>query len=426
MQFQRVKGTEDFYAEEQGVQDRIFSVLDSACRSRGFLHVEPPVLESFKLLSAKSGDEIKEQIFMLEKRGDEELSLRPELTPGFARMFIAKQKEMPKPVKWYTINRVWRYEAPQKGRAREFYQLNVEMYGSSRPEADAEIINLAIACLSGLGLSSKDFVIKINNRKLVFAILSQWIDPKMHDSVLRALDKAAKISPQEFDAELQKAGLTSEQIGVVKSLRISAPVNSFENLINPYCKSPEAINALDELKAVLAFVPKDFVLFDLTLVRGLAYYTGIVFEACDREGKLRSIAGGGRYDDLIATYGGDATPATGFAIGDKVLTLFLQEKGLIPKPELGPEYFVAPVDEKVFAKALEIAESLRAQGKTADIDVLGRKLAKNFEHANSIGARHVVIVGEKDLAQGQVTIRTLATGQERKVPLAELLHPKKE
>lgn len=417
MTYQRVKGTEDFYPAEQARLDAIFSKLDAACRTYGFLHVEPPVLESFKLLGAKSGDEIKEQIFMLEKRGEEEIALRPEFTPGFARMLVAKQRELPKPVKWYTINRVWRYEAPQKGRSREFYQLNVELYGSPRAEADAEIINLVISCLKSLGLTAKDFVVKINNRKLVQGLLDLLAPKEAQDTIMRAIDKSKKISEEELLRELKNAGLMGDKAETVKKLiAMNGTPDKLSDAILKIGTNAQVTEGLAELTRVFSLVDSAFATIDLSIVRGLAYYTGIVFEAQDRDGKLRSIAGGGRYDNLIGTYGGESMPATGFGMGDKVLGIFLAEKGLSPAPALGPDVYVAPVDEKVYGAALSVAQELRNAGLRTDIDLLGRKLAKQLDYASSIGARFAVIIGEKDLALGSVTIKDLAKGAEEKIP----------
>jgi len=421
MNYQTVKGCEDFYPEDQAKLNYIFGKLRETALRFGFLEVEPPLLENFKLLSAKSGEEIKEQIFMLEKRSNEELSLRPEFTPGFARMFIAKQKQLPKPVKWFCINRVWRYEAPQKGRAREFFQLNVELYGSDKPDADAEILRLAIESLRAFGLTEKDFCIKINSRKLLTALITQTIPETLLDAVLRVIDKVDKITPAAFDAELAKIGLAKKQIETVRDI-ITLRGSPSEILPKLAARKDlgTAKEALEELTQVCALAPTEFVRIDLSIVRGLAYYTGMVFEAADKDGKLRAIAGGGRYDNLIDAYGGEKTPATGFAMGDKVLSLFLDEKKLLPKAELGPEYYIAPVDEKMIPKAVEIANALRAK-YTVDIDLMRRKLAKQFDYANSLGAKKVVVVGEKDLKENNVTIKNLATGKEEKVLVNSLL-----
>src|SRR3989344_3830946 len=195
--FQPPKGMPDFYAQEKAVQNAVFSVMSKTAQSFAFQEVDPPVVESFALLSAKSGEEIKGQIFMLEKKGSEELALRPEFAPGFARMFVSKQRELPKPVKWFTIGKAWRYEAPQKGRSREFFQLNAELYGCDKPEADAEIINLAIAVMKNFGLKEQDFVVQINNRKLLSGIISSAIKNEKVQQAMRLIDKSAKISEAE-------------------------------------------------------------------------------------------------------------------------------------------------------------------------------------------------------------------------------------
>ncbi|MBI4141597.1 ATP phosphoribosyltransferase regulatory subunit [Candidatus Woesearchaeota archaeon] len=210
-QFQPPKGMQDFYPEERMVQRTVFDSLSRTARSFSFQEVDVPVVESIALLTAKSGEEIKQQIFVLEKKGTEELALRPEFTPGFARMFVAKQRELVKPVKWFAINKAWRYEAPQKGRAREFFQLNAELYGSDKPEADAEIILLAINCLKNLGLKDNDFVVRINNRKLLSGLLSNMISDDKTEAAMRLIDKSSKLTEQEFELEAGKEKFTTQE-----------------------------------------------------------------------------------------------------------------------------------------------------------------------------------------------------------------------
>ncbi len=341
-------------------------------------------------------------------------------------MLVAKQRELPKPVKWYTINRVWRYEAPQKGRSREFYQLNVELYGSPRAEADAEIINLVIACLKSLGLTAQDFVIKVNNRKLVQGLLDLLAPKEAQDAIMRAIDKSKKISDAEFLKELTNAGLNAEKAETIRNIvAMNGTPDKLSDAILKIGTNAQIVEGLAELTRVFSLVGPAFATVDMSIVRGLAYYTGIVFEAQDRDGKLRSIAGGGRYDNLIGTYGGESMSATGFGMGDKVLSIFLAEKGLLPAPPLGPDVYVAAVDEKVYAEALTVAQELRGAGVRTDIDLLGRKLGKQLDYASSIKSKFVLIVGEKDLALGSVTLRDLATGAEEKVPrnkIAQTLH----
>jgi len=335
-------------------------------------------------------------------------------------MFAAKQKELPKPVKWYSIDRMWRYESPQKGRQREFVQLSVELFGSNKPEADALCINLIIACMRAVGLRANDFTIKINNRKLLEGLLLEITTQDKLPEIVRVIDKSTKLKPVEFMEELQKAGLDRQKIEVINKIIAckGTPdiLDTIKQQLNPNALATEGI---DELKNTLQYIDEEYVTVDLSVARGLAYYTGNVYECFDKEGKYRSLAGGGRYDELIQLLGGEPTPATGMAIGMETLTVLLRDKGLLPQVAYGPEYYIAPVNENMLPKAMEIAIQLRKK-TTVDIDLMRRKLSKQLEYASSIGAKNVVIVGEKDLAEGKVTIRNLGSGKEEKVALDTL------
>jgi histidyl-tRNA synthetase len=282
MAFKPVKGTEDFYPEEKAVQNAIFDSLRDSARAFGFREVESPAIESMDLLTAKSGEEIKSQLFNFEQKGNEELALRFDLTVPFTRMFVEKQKELPKPVKWFGISRMWRYEAPQKGRFREFYQLSAELFGSDKPEADAEIVNLAIDCLKRFGLFDQDFYVKINNRKLMEGLLLQAGMPKrLLEEITRVIDKKAKISAEAFKEELLKTGLdvaTVDKIVEFSDIK-GTPEEVFSKLSD---LNEESQAGLDELKAVLNLVDSKYVVVDMSLARGLAYYTGTVFELGQR------------------------------------------------------------------------------------------------------------------------------------------------
>ena len=404
-QFQKVTGTTDFYPEEQAIKTKIFEKLSETAVKFGFLEVDSPVIESLDLLKSKQGEEIVKQIFTIEKKGDEELALRAEFTPSLARMFIAKQKSIPKPVKWFCINRVFRYERPQAGRLREFFQFDVELFGSDKPESDAEVINLAIESLKNLGLTEKDFFVKINNRKLLQGLLLDTIEEKDLENTIRIIDKKNKISEQEFNDELTKTGLNNQQIEKIKQA-----INSELKDIKP--KNELAKQGLEELKAVLKFLDKKFIKVDLSAARGLAYYTGTVFEIFDTDEKFRSIVGGGRYDSMIEQFKGEKTPATGFGLGYSTLTLLLKEKNLLPAVDLAPDYFIAVVSKDVKEKAFEIANKLRKKYKI-DIDLSERNLGNQFKYADSIKAKNVIIVGPDELKQNKVKIKDMKTGKEK-------------
>lgn len=413
MQYQPVKGMEDFYPNEFAVREWLSDVLAQEARKFGFSQVSSPAVESLKLLTAKSGEEIKEQIFVFEKKGSEDLGLRFDLTVPMTRMFVAKQRELPKPVKWFALSPMWRYEAPQKARAREFMQLSVELFGSPNPEADALCLNLLISCMEKCGLSNRDIVIKINNRKLLEGLLQEIVPAKRTEQVIQLIDKSSKSSQQEFNQKLKSFGVKNPD-AVWKIIR--ADLKDIEK----FKLSETAKKGFQELKDTLALVDNKFVVVDLSVARGLAYYTGNVFECFDREGRYRALAGGGRYDALVELFGGEPTPATGFAIGLTPLTILLSDKKILPREKTGPEFYVAPVSEKLLQKALQIARQLRKSGKSVDVDLMRRKLTKQIEYASAVGAKKIVIIGDRDLAQNKVTIRDLSTGKEEKVSVDKI------
>jgi histidyl-tRNA synthetase len=417
MPFEKVKGTADFYPEDREVMYQVYQKLRDIARRYSFQEVESPAFETMPLLTAKSGEEVKTQIFCLERRAREELGLRFDLTVPQTRMFIAKQKELSKPVKWFCFSRMWRYEQPQKGRMREFYQFNIELFGSDRPEADAEIISVLIDWLTALGLTEKDFFIKINNRDLLEGLLGDFVAKSRIEEVVRLIDKSGKISEEEFDRLLADSGVKDiERVKeIIKSKGSPAEILPFiENL----AKNEKSQNGYNRLKAVVELLDPKFVKIDLSVARGLAYYTGTVFECFDIDEKFRAIAGGGRYDNMVQLFGGEKTPATGFAMGFSVLSLVLDERGLLPKPDLGPDYFVAIVNDDVRKNAMEIVRKLRKKSKV-DYDLSGRNLTNQLQYAAGIGAKKTVIVGPKDLENKQVTVRDMVSGEEEKVLISK-------
>lgn len=420
MTFQRVKGTTDYYPSEWAIRQAIMQTLSEQAKNYGFLEVSTPVFETTELLTAKSGEEVKQQLFVMQQKGSEDIALRFDLTVPMTRLFVSKQKELQKPVKWFSIDRMWRYEAPQAGRLREFYQLSVELFGSEYPEADANCINLIISCLNAFGLTDNDFALRINNRKLLEGLLLEVTTKEKLPSVMRIIDKVSKITDVQFFEELRELGLSAQQIETVRKItRCKGDFSILSSIRTELTLNELATNGLEELERVLALVNPAYVVVDLSIARGLEYYTGNVYECFDKQGKYRALAGGGRYDELVSLFGGLPTPATGFAIGLETLSLLLDDKKLLPDTALGPEYYIAPVNEAMLPKALAIAAQLRKKARV-DIDLLRRKLSKQFEYADAIGALKVVIVGEKDIAQGVVTVRDLKSGKEEKVNVDEV------
>ncbi|MBR9675448.1 histidine--tRNA ligase [Candidatus Woesearchaeota archaeon] len=417
--FQRVKGTEDFYPEEMSFKNSVFSKLKKTATKYNFLEVETPALETVDLLTAKSGEEIKEQIFVLKKRSKEELGLRFDLTIPAARMYIEKQKSIPKPAKWFYLTRMWRYEQPQKGRLREFYQFGIEIFGSKNPQADAQVISVANQSLLSLRLKNSDFLIKVNNRKLLEGIVEDYVKKNKLESVIRLIDKKSKISPKEFETGLRKEGVKKIK-ELIKLINIKdSPSKAFEELSKSNLNK-KATQGLQELKSVCDLLKISSLIVDLSTARGLAYYTGTVFEIFDKEEKYRAICGGGRYDELIGLLGGENDYATGFGMGFSTLSLLLMNKGLFPKIDLGPDYLVIPVNKDMIKKSIEVGNILR-ENYIVDIDLMNRNLSNQLSYANTIGAKNIVIVGPKDLADDCVTIKELDTGFEKKIKIEDLL-----
>lgn len=414
MAFQKTKGTSDMFPEEKSIQSKVFNSLGSVARRYGFLEVESPAMENMETLTKKSGEEIRSQIFTLEKRSKEELGLRFDLTVPLARMFIQKQKEITKPAKWFYLTRMWRYEQPQKGRLREFYQFGVEIFGSSSPKADAQMISVAVDGLRELGLTKDDFFVKLNNRKLLQGLLESITD-KDTEELIRIIDKRSKIGDKNFIAELKDLGLGEDEIREI-CVMLKLEVSEIEK----HDMNALAKEGYEELKSVLRYMGgrSGFVKIDLSTARGLAYYTGTVFEIFDTDEKFRSIAGGGRYDELVGLFGGESAPATGFGMGYSTLQLLLEDKGLVPAADLSPEYYVVIMDG-ADDKSMQIIDDLR-KSSTVEHDIMGRTMSKQMKYANSIGAEKVIFIGPEELQSGMLTIKDMRNGNQEKKRINEI------
>jgi len=406
--FQKPTGTTDFFPEELAIRDAVFNSIRKSVNKFGFKEVESPAFETTDLLTKKSGEEILTQIFSLEQKGNEKFGLRFDLTIPITRMFLEKQKSIQKPAKWFGLSRMWRYERPQAGRLREFYQLSVELFGSENPEADAEIINLAINVLTNFGLNENDFFVKVNNRKLLQGLLLGITKEDKIESLIRVIDKVKKITPEEFEKELKVLKIDPKEVKQILKCKTLEDVEKLK--LNKLAKE-----GLEELKLILPKVDKKFVKFDISVARGLAYYTGTVFEVYDKEEKFRAIAGGGRYDNLVELYGGAPTPATGFAMGYSTLSLLLEDKNLLPKPDIGVDYFVVMIGD-VKEKALEIIKQLRKK-YSVDYDLQGRNIKNQMNYADSIKAKKVIFIGEDEIKSGMLTVKDMKTREQSKINL---------
>ena len=410
--FPPVKGTRDFYPEQMAFRNWLFGKMRQISERFGYQQYEGPILESWDLYAAKSGEElVKEQTFALTDRAGRKLALRPEMTPTLARMVAQKQGELTFPLRWYSIGPRFRYEQPQKGRGREFYQWDADLIGSPTPEADAEIIAIGAEFLKSLGLTPKEVVIKINNRKLMdFKLSLISIPPENRPKIFRAIDKKNKMTPQKWEEYLTSLNLKPLQIKDLKKI------------VTDRDYSGES----EDLTATFADLENwgvsNYVEFDASVVRGLDYYTGTVFEAQDRDGEFRTILGGGRYDNLVETVGGKPLPGVGFAAGDYVLEEVLKKYKKIPQQiPTATTLLVTVFDEIRVSDSIKVAVQARNSGIGTEIyPDSTAKLEKQLKYANQRGLPYVAIIGPDESAKGTAVLRNMATGKQKEVSQEKL------
>jgi len=405
---QPVKGTREFYPEQMALRNFIYSKVRAASQAFGYQEWDAPFIEPIDLYAAKSGEElVKKQSFVFKDRGGDEIALRPELTPSLARMVAAKQGELTFPVRWWSFGPFWRYESPQKGRSREFFQWNIDLLGADSPEADAELIAVAATFLRSVGLDPARATVLVNDRRLMDSQFDALgILPEKRLEVSGLVDRRTKMEPAKWDAYALEIGLAQSQLEGLKSL--------LGNL-DLWKQSEELVRVFAALEALGV---KEYVKFDPNVVRGLLYYTSTVFEAFETSGSVkRAILGGGRYDNLLADVGGSPLPATGFAMGDVVIGIVLQEAGLVPEFVPSP----APVLVTVFDPSLWLASNaLAAELRRAGLNVMvypePAKLPKQFKYADKMKMRVAVTIGPDEAAKGQVAVKNLLNGEQVIVP----------
>ncbi|MXR52167.1 histidine--tRNA ligase [Halovenus sp. WSH3] len=417
--YDRIKGFRDFYPEEMQSRRQVMDTVESAARRHGFREIGTPALESAEMYADKSGEEILEELYAFEDKGGRQVALTPELTPTVARMVVARQQELSKPIKWMSTRPFWRYEQVQQGRFREFYQTNIDIFGSSEPTADAEILAVAATALTDLGLTGEDFDFRVSHRDILGGLLASFEGDIDTEAAIRAVDKRAKIDADEYADLLTDAGLTTAQIDDFDAL-LETGEDGLDELIE-FAGTDRVESAVENLQAVLdATVDlgvREYCTLSLTTARGLDYYTGVVFECFDSTGEIsRSVFGGGRYDDLIEGFGGQPTPAVGFAPGYATLSLLCQRAGVWPEESLSTDYYVLQVGDTRDVAA-RIAGQLRDRGHVVESDVSGRSFGAQLDYADSINAETVVIVGEQDLADGNVTLKDMESGDQIAVPV---------
>jgi len=420
MELNSLPGFRDFYPEEMRRRAYILGVWRDVATRYGFEEYDGPPLEPLDLYTRKSGEEIISQLYQFEDQGGRQVALRPEMTPTFARMVGARAGGLPKPIRWFSAPQLFRYEKPQKGRLREHFQLNMDIVGEADEAADAEILAAAIDVLRAFGLTADDVVVRISDRRVITARLKQLgADDESMPAILSAIDRIDRQSEVETLNRLAEAGLSEDAARDVLALTTEQPqLDAFT------VAAVEAEDSAGRLRRVIerleAIGLGEFVRFDPLLVRGLAYYTGTVFEIWDRRGEFRAICGGGRYDDLLGALGGPDLPALGFGMGDVVLGELLAARGLLPDASPAIQDFVVCVTPDERPLGLRAAHTLRDAGRRVAYDLSERSVGRQFKAANQLGAQRAIVIGPDEAAEGSALVRDLKSGTETKVALDDL------
>ncbi|MFZ9681902.1 MAG: histidine--tRNA ligase [Cephaloticoccus sp.] len=424
--FQTLPGFREFYPDDLARRNYLFRLWRQTAAAYGFAEYDAPVLEPLDLYKAKSGDEIEAQLFSFTDKGGREVALRPEMTPTVCRLVGAKANALKRPIKWFSIGEFYRYERMQKGRGRCFFQLNADIFGEPGPEAETELIGLLVQCLCAFGLTEQDFYVRLSDRNLWFYYLAALgLDEARIRGVLGAVDRYEKYGDDAFKGYTEQFGALDEALKakVLAFLQIKS-LPALESLLTPLGDDRIAARLADWRKLLgnlAAMGLERFIEVDLGVVRGLAYYTGFVFEAFDRKGELRAIAGGGRYDDLVGKLGNADLPAVGFAIGDMTFALLLEQRGLTPALVHAPEVYCVIGGESERKAAFGVIQALRAAGFRVDYPLKDVAFGKQFKAAAEAGARLALIFGSDELAKGIVKVRDMNDRSERDVALGEIV-----
>lgn len=420
---QPYKGARDFYPEDKRKQKYMFAKLRQVAERFGYEEYDAPILEPLEIYLAKTGEEIvNEQTYVFEDRGGRKVVIRPEMTPTVSRMVAGKRQELAYPVRWYSIPNLWRYERPQRGRLREHWQLNVDIFGVADSSAELEIITLVDAVFKSFGATDDMYEIRLNNRSLVDYILGDYLglDETEAHAIGKLIDRMNKLEHSVF-IEQADAALSDEhrQQGVVEKLLGVLEAKSLKDLPAEISQQPAAVEIITVLEALVKAGVKN-VRYDPTLMRGFDYYTGIVFEVFDTHpDNNRSMLGGGRYDGLVGLFGVAPVPTVGFGWGDVTLANFLDLHHLLPELVSETDIYAVLVGDVHVAAQKAVAE-LRAAGLNVAVDLSGRKIGDQFKNAEKKNIAQVVIIGDNELASGEFTLKNLQTGEESKLGVTEI------
>ncbi|MFD9960471.1 histidine--tRNA ligase [Amycolatopsis sp. NPDC058986] len=409
------RGTRDFLPAEMSVRTQVFGHLYEVLERRGFLRYDGPILEPAEIYEAKSGQEIADQqLYTLTDKGGRRLALRPEMTPSVARMIAGNAKSLSFPVRWYSHPNCHRYEKPQRGRVREHWQINADIFGSDSANCEIEIFELVHDLMTTLGATGDMFAVRVNDRNLLSSALLDLVgvSPEHLAQVFGLVDRWEKLDSEKLAESAAGIGLSDKQFEKLTEV-LGAGTALLDEL-------PEHVKESSNLVKVLASSAASLVRFEPMIVRGLAYYTSTVFEVFDTSPEnRRALFGGGRYSDLASLFTPQQIPGIGFGMGDVTLMDFLETHELAPAPRSEVDVMVVPVVEELSDAAREVATSLRRAGLRTSTPIELRKLGKELARADKAGAAAVVIVGQEDWAAGNVTVRSLATREQHQVPVAD-------
>ncbi len=423
MKIKAPKGMRDFYPDDMRRQNWLFDAWRRASRAFGFEEYEGPIFEDLALYTLKSGEGIVSELFNFESRGGDRFAIRPEMTPTLARMVAARANAMPMPIKWFSLPRMCRAERPQRGRLREFFQWNADILGVEDPLADAEIIALAVEFFRSVGVTSAEVAIRVNSRRLAAAALtSLGIAAERHEQAFGLIDRHERLPTDVFETLWTEAfGETPTAGRLTEFLSTSSREETLQLARDSGDTGAAAADQFDELWRRLEDLGvSDWRVFDLRIVRGLAYYTGIVFEAHARAGGLRALLGGGRYDDLTGLLDGPRVPGVGFGMGDAPVFEALKELGKLPEPGDTLDVFLIDADAALFPQLLRISGELRQSGLRVDFSYKRAAIGKQFSQANTRNAQVAIVVGAELAARGELTVKHLASGVQRAVTMNEL------
>ena len=411
MQGKALPGFRDFYPEDLTLRNHIFATWRSVASRYGFEEYDGPPLESLELYTQKSGEEIVAQLYSFKDKGEREVALRPEMTPTLARMVAARAQALKKPIRWFSIPQVFRYERQQRGRLREHFQLNMDIVGETSPLADAELMAAAVDIMRAFGVGPKDVQLRVSDRRVIRGLLlGKGLTESQLPAAFAVIDRSERVPKNVLEEMLRESGFGSRESGAVfdvAALKGPAALDAAGEAAEPL---REAVRALEAMGL------GEFVSIDMTIVRGLAYYTGIVFELFDAQKSLRAIAGGGRYDALLNL------PALGFAMGDVVLGELLKERGVAPKASIELGAFLIAVGGDDLPWVLKLAHAMRERGVAVEYGLRHTGVRKQLELAAARGAPRAVIIGPEERQAGLAVVRDLKAGTEAKVPFDKLLN----